>query len=146
MLCSRDAGSTWEYLGFHKHALTVGIFPAVALNEDTFFLAGMGGLGRSTDGGSSWHLFTAGIAEPHILDLAQVNSTLYAVTNKGVAKSTDGGDQWIQIDTNLPLPPNKLLGELKLSNMTAVGIRFMLELSKAEAQTACSIYLLILIR
>ena len=121
MLRSRDAGSTWEPLGFHKHALTVGIFPAVAVDEDTFFLAGMGGLGRSTDSGSSWHLFTTGIAEPHILDLAQVNGTLYAVTNKGVVQSSDGGDQWTQIDTNLPLPPDKPLGALRLSNMTAVG-------------------------
>ena len=121
VLRSRDAGDTWEYLGFHKHALTVSIFPAVAVDEDTFFLAGMGGLGRSTDGGSSWHLFTAGIAEPHILDLAQVNNTLYVVTDKGIAQSSDGGDQWTQIGTNLPLPPNKPLGTLKLSNMTAVG-------------------------
>ena len=140
VLRSRDAGNTWEYLGFHKHALTVGIFPAVALNEDTFFLAGMGGLGRSTDGGGSWHLFTAGIAEPHILDLAQVNSTLYAVTNKGVAKSTDGGDQWIQIDTNLPLPPNKLLGELKLSNMTAVGDSLYVR-AKQGGSTNCLLHL-----
>ena len=121
VLRSRDAGSTWEYLGFHKHALTVGIFPAVAIDEDTFFLAGMGGLGRSIDGGRSWHLFTGGIAEPHILDLAQVNNTLYAVTDKGIAQSNDGGDQWTQIGTNLPLPADKPLGALKLSNMTAVG-------------------------
>ena len=121
VLRSRDAGSTWEYLGFHKHALTVGIFPAVAVDEDTFFLAGMGGLGRSTDGGRNWHLFTAGIAEPHILDLAQVNNTLYAVTDKGVVQSSDGGDQWTQIGTNLPLPADKPLGALKLSNMTVVG-------------------------
>ena len=129
-----------EYLGFHKHALTVGIFPAVALNEDTFFLAGMGGLGRSTDGGSSWHLFTAGITEPHILDLAQVNSTLYAVTNKGVAQSTDGGDQWTQIDTNLPLPPNKPLGELMLSNMTAVGDSLYVR-AKQGGSTNCLLHL-----
>ena len=121
VLRSRDAGGTWEYLGFHKHALTVGIFPAVAIDEDTFFLAGMGGLGRSIDGGRSWHLFTVGIAEPHILDLAQVNNTLYAVTDKGVAQSSDGGDQWTQIGTNLSLPADKPLGALKLSNMTAVG-------------------------
>ena len=140
VLRSRDAGDTWEYLGFHKYALTVGIFPAAALNEDTFFLAGMGGLGRSTDGGSSWHLFTAGITEPHILDLAQVNSTLYAVTNKGVAQSTDGGDQWTQIDTNLPLPPNKPLGELKLSNMTAVGDSLYVR-AKQGGSTNCLLHL-----
>ena len=141
VLRSRDAGNTWEYLGFHKHALTVGIFPAVAVDEDTFFLVGMGGLGRSTDGGRSWHLFTAGIAEPHILDLAQVSSVLYAVTNNGVAKSVDGGDQWTQINTNLPLPRNKSLGELKLSNMTAVGNSLYLR-AKQGGSTNCLFHLL----
>ena len=121
VLGSRDAGDTWEYLGFHKHALSVGLFPAVALDENTFFNAGVYGPGRSTDGGNSWHLFTAGIAESHILDLAQVNNVLYAATNKGVAKSIDGGNQWTQMDTNLPLPSDKSLGALKLSNMTVVG-------------------------
>ena len=141
VLRSRDAGNTWEYLGFHKHALMVGIFPAVAMDETTFFLAGIGGLGRSTDGGRSWHLFTAGIAEPHILDLTQVNNTLYTVTNKGVAKSVDGGDQWTQIDTNLPLPPNKSLGELKLSNLTAVGNSLYVR-AKQGGSTNCLFHLL----
>ena len=121
VLGSRDAGDTWEDLGFHKHALALGFAPVIAVDENTFFVALGGSLGRSTDGGSSWHSFTAGIAEPHIFDLAQVNNVLYAVTNKGVAKSIDGGNQWTQLDTNLPLPPKKSLGVLKLSNMTVVG-------------------------
>ena len=121
VLGSRDAGDTWEYLGFHRHALAVGIFPAVALDENTFFIAGGSKLGRSTDGGRSWHRFAAGIGKSHILDLAQVNNSLYAVTNKGVVKSIDGGNQWTQMDTNLPLPPNKSLGTLKMSNMTVAG-------------------------
>ena len=121
VLGSRDAGDTWEYLGFHRHALAVSIFPAVALDENTFFIAGAGKLGRSTDGGRSWHRFAAGIGKSHILDLAQVNNSLYAVTNKGVVKSIDGGNQWTQMDTNLPLPPNKSLGALKMSNMTVAG-------------------------
>ncbi|MXV72934.1 sigma-70 family RNA polymerase sigma factor [Candidatus Poribacteria bacterium] len=120
VLRSRDAGDTWEYLGIHKHALTLGIFPAVALDANTFFIGG-NRPGRSTDGGNSWHLFAAGIAEPHILDLALVNNVLYAVTNKGIAKSIDGGNQWTQLDTNLRLPRNKPLGALKLSNMTVVA-------------------------
>ena len=121
VLGSRNAGDTWESLGFHRHALAVGFSPAVALDEKTFFIAGGGKIGRSTDGGRSWHQFTAGIAEPHILDIVEVNNVLYAVTNKGMAKSIDGGDQWTQIDTNLRLPSNKPLGALKLSNITVVG-------------------------
>ena len=141
VLRSKNAGDTWEDLGFHKHALTVRIFPAVATDEDTFFTAGMGGLGRSTDGGRSWHLFTAGIAEPNIFDLAQVNNALYAVTNKGILKSVDGGDQWTHVDTNLPLPPNKSLGELLLSNMTAVGDSLYVR-AKQGGSTNCLFHLL----
>ena len=121
VLRSRDAGDTWEYLGFQKGAFMLSILPAAALDEETVFISTMGEVKRSIDGGSSWHLFTAGMSELRILDLVQANNTLYAVTNTGIAKSSDGGDRWTQIDTNLPLPPNKSLGELKLSNMTAVG-------------------------
>ena len=142
LLCSRDAGDTWESLGFHKHALAVGFSPAVALDENTFFIAGAGvsRLGRSIDGGNSWHPFTAGIAESHILDLARANNVLYAVTNKGVAKSIDGGNQWTQMDTNLPLPPNKSLGELKLSNMTVVGDSLYVR-TKQGGSTNCLLHL-----
>ncbi len=121
VLRSEDAGNTWEPLGFPKHAFAVHVSPAVALDENTFFITSGTSVARSTDRGRSWHLFAAGIAESHILDLAQVNNVLYAVTNKGVAKSIDGGNQWTQLDTNLPLPPNKSLGALKLSNITVVG-------------------------
>ena len=120
MLRSRDAGDTWEYLGFQRDALMLSVLPAAALDEETFFISTLGEVRRSTDAGSSWHLFTAGMSELHILDLVQANNTLYAVTNTGVAKSSDGGNQWTQIDTDLPLPPNKSLGDLKLSNLTAV--------------------------
>ena len=143
LLCSRDAGDTWESLGFHKHALAVGFSPAVALDANTFFIAGAGvsRLGRSIDGGNSWHPFTAGIAESHILDLARANNVLYAATNKGVAKSIDGGNQWTQMDdTNLPLPPNKSLGELQLSNMTVVGDSLYVR-TKQGGSTNCLLHL-----
>ena len=117
---SRDAGSTWEYLGFQKEAFMLSMLPAAALDEETFFISTIGKVRRSIDSGSSWHLFTAGMSELHILDLVQANNALYAVTKTGVAKSSDGGNRWTQIDTNLPLPPNKSLGDLKLSNLTAV--------------------------
>jgi len=140
VLCSRDGGDTWEYLGFHKRALGFGIFSAVALDENTFFLSGAGELGRSTDGGHSWHLFAAGIAEPHIFDLAQVNNVLYAATHKGIAKSIDGGNQWTQLDTNLSLPLNKSLGALKLSNMTVVGNALYLRTNQGGS-TNCLLHL-----
>ena len=140
VLRSTDAGDTWQHLGFHKRAVAVGLSPAVALDANTFFVAGGSEIGRSTDGGHSWHPFTAGIAEPHILDLVEVNNVLYAVTNKGMVKSIDGGDQWTQIDTNLPLPSNKSLGALKLSNMTVVGDTLYVR-TKQGGSTNCLLHL-----
>lgn len=140
VLSSTDAGDTWQSLGFHKHALAVGFSPAVALDANTFFVASGSEIGRSTDGGHTWHPFTVGIAEPHIHDLVAFNNVLYAVTNKGMAKSIDGGDQWTQIDTNLPLPENKSLGALKLSNMTVVGDALYVR-TKQGGSTNCLLHL-----
>ena len=80
------------------------IFPAVALDKNTIFVAGTtSGVGRSTDGGSTWHPCMTGITELHILDLAQVNNVLYATTNKGIAKSTDGGELWTSVEAGCRL-------------------------------------------
>ena len=140
VLRSTDAGDTWQNLGFHKRAVAVGLSPAVALDANTFFVASGSEIGRSTDGGHSWHPFTAGIAEPHILDLVEFNNVLYTVTNKGMTKSIDGGNQWTQMDTNLPLPPNKSLGALKLSNMTVVGDTLYVR-TKQGGSTNCLLHL-----
>ena len=140
VLSSRDAGDTWQHLGFHKHAVTLGFSPAVALDANTFFVASGSEIGRSTDGGHTWDPFTVGIAEPHIHDLVEFNNVLYAVTNKGMVKSIDGGDQWTQIDTNLPLPSDKSLGALKLSNMTVVGDTLYVR-TKQGGSTNCLLHL-----
>ena len=139
VLRSEDAGNTWESLGSPKHVFAVHVSPAVALDENTFFTTGTS-VARSTDGGRRWHLFAAGIGESHILDLAQANNVLYAVTNKGVAKSIDGGNQWTQMDTNLPIPPNKTLGALKLSNITVVGDSLYVR-TKQGGSTNCLLHL-----
>ena len=51
VLSSTDAGDTWQNLGVHKHALTIGSSPAVALDANTFFVASGSEIGRSTDSG-----------------------------------------------------------------------------------------------
>ena len=122
VLRSRDAGNTWKHLGFDKHASTFSPFPAVALDENTVFVAGTtSGVGSSIDGGSTWHPFMTGITELQILDLAQVNNVLYATTNKGIAKSTDGGELWTYVERGSSLPLDESLGALQLSNMATVG-------------------------
>lgn len=137
LLRSTDAGNTWEDLGWSNQAFTTGWHPAVALDKDTFFIATpvrvgrsafaarTTGVGRSTDGGYTWHPFSIGIAETHVLQLARVDNVLYAMTDDGITKSTDGGERWTYILTelSLPKPPNKKkpISTLGLSNMTAIG-------------------------
>ena len=121
LLRSTDVGNTWEHLGFNKYGFTFNTFPAVALDEDTVFVAGTNGVGRSVDSGSTWHPLMTGITELQVLDLAWVNNVLYATTNKGIAKSADGGELWTYVGTGSPLPLGEPLGALQLSNMTAVG-------------------------
>ena len=115
ILSSTDTGNTWADLGPHGHAFMVGFGgPAVALDEDTFFLGSLmdPGVLRSDDGGKNWHPFTAGIAATRIQDLAQVNNVLYAATSKGIATSTDGGARWAYIQSAL---------SFSLTSLTRVG-------------------------
>ena len=121
VLRSTDAGNTWEYLGFDEHTLTLDTDPVVALDENTVFIVGMNGIERSVDNGNTWYPFMTGITELHVLDLAQVNDVLYAVTDEGITKSTDGGELWTSIGMGLPPHLGKPLNTLQLSNMTAVG-------------------------
>ena len=121
VLRSTNAGNTWEYIGFDKHTLTLDTDPVVALDENTVFIGGMNGVERSIDGGNTWHPFMTGITELRVLDLAQVNNVLYAVTDEGIAKSTDGGELWTYVGTGLPSLLDKSLDALELSNLTAVG-------------------------
>ncbi|MDE0396359.1 MAG: sigma-70 family RNA polymerase sigma factor [Candidatus Poribacteria bacterium] len=132
---STDAGNTWEDLSWHNPTFTTGWHPSVALDKQTFFVVGPRMIGRSTfrgrtaaisrstDGGYTWHPLSIGIAETHVLQLAQVNNVLYAMTDDGITKSTDGGERWTYILTelSLPKPPKKPISTLGLSNMTAIG-------------------------
>ncbi|MYA68806.1 sigma-70 family RNA polymerase sigma factor [Candidatus Poribacteria bacterium] len=135
LLHSTDAGNTWEDLSWHNPTFTTGWHPSVALDKQTFFVVGPRMIGRSTfrgrtsaisrstDGGYTWHPLSIGIAETHVLQLAQVNNALYAMTDDGITKSTDGGERWTYILTELSLPklPKKPISTLGLSNMTAIG-------------------------
>ena len=120
-LRSTDAGNTWEYLGYQKYAFATSNSPAIALDEDTFFLARARSVGRSIDGGENWDPCTIGIAETHVHDLAEVNNTLYATTDREFVKSVDGGERWTPVGINLRLPKNKGPIDLGLSNMTTAG-------------------------
>ena len=99
---SRDGGQTWTNLGFGRHSSIFSTFPSVAVNEHTFYKAGMSGIHRTTDGGESWHLFMDGMVGTGMLDLVAIDNRLYVLTEEGIARSTDGGESWspVRVNTN----------------------------------------------
>ena len=106
---SIDGGKTWTEFGFDfntsdtnsmMNAGTLSVFPAVVVDEHTFFKTGPFGLTRSTDGGKSWHSFMIGITGTRIQNLVAFKNGLYTNTWTGIAKSIDGGESWETLSTN----------------------------------------------
>ena len=110
---STDGGKTWTESGFDfktadmnsltntmLSSMTLSMFPAIAVNENTIVKAGALGLTRSTDGGESWHPFMNGIVSTQIFNLVGFKNELYTSTATGVTKSTDGGETWEKLPMN----------------------------------------------
>ena len=104
---STDGGKTWTDFGFDMSdknsslsAFTLSVFPAVGVDENTFFKVGALGLTRSTDGGESWHSFMTGIVGTNIQDLVAFKNDLYTNTWTGIVKSIDGGESWKTLPTS----------------------------------------------
>ncbi len=124
MIGSTDSGDTWTYLGFHRGAFTLPMFPAVALDEKTFFLAGPMGVRRSTDGGRTWHKLMNGMVQTRVTDLAQVNNVLYAATGDGIVQSKNGGERWMEVDiAGLPSRSESKIAYPKM--VTAAGTLYV---------------------
>ena len=107
VLRSDDEGETWMNPGLNRRAIgafprAIGAFPVVALDENNFYGTNPSGIIRSTDGGTTWHPFMAGMVQSHVSSLFTLGNVLYALTRTEMFKSTDGGEVWkfIDLDTN----------------------------------------------
>ena len=141
---SRDAGKTWQNVGFREsHAISkIRIHPT---NPDIVFVASFGkysvpsperGIFKSTDGGTTWKkvLFrddsTGGIdiafdrANPTVIyaSLWQAYRKEYQMSSggpgSGLFKSTDGGETWTEITRN-PGMPKGLVGKIGVATTAA---------------------------
>ena len=68
--------------------------PLVAVDENTYYRAGIYGTHRTTDGGNSWYPSMKGMVGSATLNLLVFNDHLYLHTYEGIYKSTDGGASW----------------------------------------------------
>ncbi|RKU34150.1 hypothetical protein C6495_08415 [Candidatus Poribacteria bacterium] len=94
---STDRGKTWANLGFHGRAFTLPMFPAVALDENSFFLAGPRGISCSIDGGYTWRELMNGIVQTRVLSVLGVNNVLYAASTEGIFQSANRGESWTKV-------------------------------------------------
>lgn len=96
-LRSTDGGNTWTHLGIDTNLSLLNSYPAVAVNDRTFYKAGVFGIHRTTDAGKSWHIFMDGMLGTKINDLIVFNNRLYAHTAYEVYQSTDEARSWKKV-------------------------------------------------
>jgi photosystem II stability/assembly factor-like uncharacterized protein len=135
---SRDAGKTWEHVGFREsHGISkIRIHPT---NPAIIFVASFGkysapseerGVFKSTDGGSSWRrvLYRNDATGAIDIDIDRNNpDVMYAALweayrkeyqmssggpGSGLFKSTDGGETWTEITRKPGLPRQGVVGRI----------------------------------
>ena len=105
---SINGGKTWTSLRSNINSLMTPQFPAVAVDENTFYKAGTYGISRTTDAGESWHPFVNGLTGPAMYDLVSLNNRLYMHTGGDLVQSTDGGETWGSVRFNHHTPTPQL--------------------------------------
>jgi len=142
---SRDAGETWEHVGFgDSHGISkIRIHPT---NPDIVYVASFGkysvpseerGVFRSTDGGDTWERVLFRDARTGAIDLAidrnnpdVIYAALWEAFRKeytmssggpgsGMFKSTDGGKTWTEITRNPGMPQEGVVGRIGLAVSSA---------------------------
>lgn len=88
---SNDRGKTWETVPALAGADAMGW----AIEPDTVWVSGHPGLNESVDGGATFALRNAGLADSDVHAFGASGTTLYAAgPGVGVAMSTDSGESW----------------------------------------------------
>lgn len=91
---SLDGGKTWNHLRSNINSYMAPRFPAIAIDERTFYKADAFGISRTTDAGASWHPFVNGMTGPITHDLIAANNKLYMHIGGDLVQSTDEGETW----------------------------------------------------
>ena len=142
---SRDAGATWEHVGFSEsHGIsTIRIHPT---DPAIVYVASFGkygvpseerGVFRSTDGGDTWERILFRDVRTGAIDIAIdrnnpdiIYAALWEAFRKeytmssggpgsGMFKSVDGGDTWTEMTRNPGMPAQGVVGKIGLAVSTA---------------------------
>ena len=97
---SIDSGKTWTALRSNTNSYSTHRFPAIAIDENTFYKADAFGISRTTDAGESWHPFVDGMTGAAMYDLITLNNRLYMHIGGDLVHSTDGGGTWESVHFN----------------------------------------------
>ena len=116
---STNRGQTWTELEKDRNFVAKRRLPGVMVDERTFYKANPGGIHRTTDGGTSWHIFMNGVIGTRVRDLVAFNNELYVHTGYEVYQSTDGGVSWKNLwnherETVLNIPTTRIILAPKL--------------------------------
>ena len=97
---SIDGGKTWTRLRSIMNSVNMPRFPAVAVDENTFYKADVYGISRTTDAGASWHPYVNGMTGPSMHDLTALNHRLYMHIGRDLVQSRDEGETWQSVGFN----------------------------------------------
>ena len=97
---SIDGGKTWTSLRSIMNSVDMPRFPAVAVDENTFYKADIYGISRTTDAGASWHPYVNGMTGPSMHDLTALNHRLYMHIGRDLVQSANGGNTWHSVRFN----------------------------------------------
>ncbi len=116
---STDSGQTWTELERDHSFVGNSRLPVVMVNERTCYKANIAGIHRTTDGGTSWHIFMDGMIGTRIVDLVALDSGLYTHTGYDVYQSTDAGVSWKKLwnherEAVLNIPTTRIIFAPKL--------------------------------
>ena len=103
---SINGGKTWTVLRSNISSYMAPRFPAVVIDERTFYKADAFGISRTTNASASWHPFVNGMTGPLTHDLIALNNRLYMHIGGDLVRSVDGGETWesVRFNTHGPTP------------------------------------------
>ena len=117
VLKSTDNGVTWDSLGERPEGYAVALLitdptqmsgPLDAQIE--MYLVLGKGVFRSTDAGSTWHLFNAGLTIPRIQDAVAIENVLFLATQQGLYRLDSG------VWEKLPVEPSRSIDSLAVAD------------------------------